>query len=102
MKTSSHFVATIVMAICTGCSVESVQCVGGKAYHFTSSETRECHRFSIENDKLVCYDKIGNVVDIQPKRPMKIAEYSKFKRKVDSDPLSGFVSSECTSSAISE
>ena len=61
-----------------------------------------CPRFSIENDKLICYDNAGNIVALPPKSPMKMAEYSKFKRRVDSDPLAGFVSSECISSAISE
>ena len=102
MKTSSLVAAATFLALCVGCSVESVQCVNGKAYRFRSGETDLCPRFSVENDKLICYDEFGNIVDIPPKQPMKIAEYSKFKRKVDSDPLSGFVSSECTSSAISE
>lgn len=101
VKTSS--LATLALIIlCTSCSVESIQCINGKAYRFRSGEIDLCPRFSIENDKLICYDNAGNIVALPPKSPMKMAEYSKFKRRVDSDPLAGFVSSECISSAISE
>lgn len=100
MRTSS--ILFILLVLCTGCSVESVQCINGKAYHFGFKETDLCPRFSIENDMLVCYDENGNRAPVSPKRPMTIVEYSKFQRKVGADPLSGFISSACISSPVSE
>jgi len=98
----SSFAILLLIILSNGCSIESVQCVNGKAYHFRAGEIDQCPRFSIENDKLICYDQVGNNVAIPPKRPMKMAEYSKFQRQVEREPLSGIVSSECISSAISE
>lgn len=91
----------ILLSICAGCSVESVQCVNGKAYRFRPGETDLCPRFSIEDDTLFCYTE-DNKTSILPKQPMTIVEYSKFQRKVGEDPFSGFISNECISSPISE
>ena len=104
MKTSKVLLVPFLFSLCAcaGCSVESVQCVKGKAYHFRPGETDLCPRFSIEDDTLFCYMEDGNKASVSPKRPMTIVEYSKFQRKVGADPFSGFISNGCVSSPISE
>lgn len=102
MKTSRLLLIIIIFYLCTGCAVESVQCLNGKAYHFYPRETDLCKKYSIENDILYCYSEDGSKSSVSPKRPMTIVEYSKFQRKVGADPFSGFTSKECISSTISE